>query len=105
MSELRAERDRLELLRDRIMACDRELVEVLQRRRDLVREIGALKARMGVPVTDPRREAQVVRRAAQLARAAGLDEELVRNLIWSIMSAARSQQHDPAGRGEEKPPG
>ena len=98
-------RDRLEQLRDLITACDRELVEVLQRRRDLVREIGTLKARMGVPVTDPRREAQVVRRAAELARAAGLDEELVRSLIWSIMSAARSQQHEPVGPRPADPPG
>lgn len=85
----------MERLRERIMECDRELIQVLRRRRDLVLDVGALKASMGFPVTDPRREAQVARRAAQLAREAGLDEELVRNLIWSIMSAARSQQYEP----------
>lgn len=80
------------------MECDRELVEVLRRRRDLVREVGALKASLGFPVTDPRHEARVVRRAAELAREAGLDEELIRNLVWSIMSAARSQQYPAAER-------
>lgn len=89
--------ERVARLRDRIMACDRELIEVLRRRLDLVREIGELKSRLGVPVTDPRREAAVVRKAAELAREEGLDEELVRSLIWSIMSAARSQQYAPTG--------
>ena len=98
-------RERLNRLRDRIMECDRELVEVLRRRRDLVREVGALKARLGIPVTDPRREAEVVRRAAELAREAGLDEELVRNLIWSIMSAARGQQHVSGGPEGDRLPG
>ena len=89
--------ERVARLRDRIMACDRELIAVLRRRLDLVREIGDLKSRLGVPVTDPGREAAVVRRAAELARAEGLDEELVRSLIWSIMSAARSEQYAPTG--------
>ena len=96
MSEPHPDREHLEELRERIMECDRELVAIIRRRVELVREIGALKAGMGIPVTDPRREARVVRRAAALAREAGLDEELIRNLIWSIMSAARSQQYTPA---------
>ena len=88
--------EQVALLRDRIMECDRELIDILRRRLDLVREIGDLKERLGIPVTDPRREAAVVRRAAELAREEGLDEELVRSLIWSIMSAARHHQLTPA---------
>ncbi|MDE2654161.1 MAG: chorismate mutase [Gemmatimonadetes bacterium] len=105
MSDPRPDRKRLEELRERIMECDRELVEIIRRRVALVREIGGLKASLGVPVTDPRREARVVRRAAELAREAGLDEELIRNLIWSIMSAARTEQYTKAEEYGEKPPG
>ena len=94
----------LERLRDEILACDRELVRVLARRRDLVREVGALKTRLGRQVTDPRREAVVVRRAATLARSAGVDEELVRNLIWQIMASARKQQSPPAAWREGELP-
>lgn len=85
----------LERLRDDILACDRELVRILARRRDLVREVGALKIRLGRQVTDPRREAVVARRAATLARNSGVDEELVRNLIWQIMASARKLQSPP----------
>ena len=104
MSDPATGRERLVRLRERIMECDRELVEILRRRRDLVREVGVLKASLGIPVTDPQREAQVVRRAAELAREADLDVELIRNLIWSIMSAARIQQSAPGESGGEEPP-
>ena len=96
----------IERLREEILDCDQELVRILARRKDLVREVGALKARLGRQVTDPRREAVVARRAATLARSAGVDEELVRNLIWQIMASARKQQSPPLARsGEPSRPG
>lgn len=93
----------LERLREEILDCDQELVRILARRKDLVREVGALKARLGQQVTDPRREAVVARRAATLARSAGVDEELVRNLIWQIMASARKQQSPPFAWSRGKP--
>lgn len=95
--------DELQRLRDEILACDEELIRVLARRRQLVREVGALKTRHESQVTDPKREAAVVRRAAALARRAGVDEELVRDLIWRIMDSARKQQHPPLATGTETP--
>jgi len=79
-------------LRDAVLQCDRQLIEVLARRRDLVTRIGGLKKRQGLPVTDPQREAAVVRRAAALARDSGVDEELVRDLIWKVIASARTRQ-------------
>ena len=75
-----------------MLQCDRRLVEILARRRDLAVRIGELKKRMGLPVTDPQREAAVVRRAAVLARDSDLDEELVRDLIWKVIASARARQ-------------
>ena len=96
-------RARLEGLRVRILECDRELIRVLRQRCDLVREIGQEKLRLGLPVTDPQREAAVARRAAQLARESGLDEEMVRNLIWEIMSSARTQQQSSRSGRPKRP--
>lgn len=79
-------------LREEILACDEDLVRVVGRRRELVAEIGRLKRELGLPVTDPSREAAVVRRAGEMARALGLDEELVRDLLWKVMASARADQ-------------
>ena len=101
----RSERlDHLERLRGDVMDCDRELIAVLRRRLTLANEIGEVKADLGIPVTDPKREAAVVRRAAELARQAGLDEELIRSVIWQIMSSARNRQYTPGGRSTPRDP-
>nr|PZN91387.1 MAG: hypothetical protein DIU52_04050 [bacterium] len=84
--------ERLEQLRRAIAALDAELVELLARRLELAAEIGLIKQRLGLPVLDPAREAEVVRRGATLARERGVDPELVRDLLWRIMAQARVLQ-------------
>ena len=94
-------RERLDELRQRIEQVDAELVRLMGERRALVIEIGRTKAELGLPVLDPTREAAVVRRAAALARDAGGDEEMVRDVIWRIIASARDQQE---GRSRWGPP-
>jgi chorismate mutase/prephenate dehydrogenase len=84
--------DRLEELRQRILEVDEDLVDLVGERKSLVLEIGRIKAELGLPVLDPAREAAVVRRAAELAREKGVDEELTRDVIWRIMASAREEQ-------------
>jgi chorismate mutase len=84
---------RLGELRREIAATDEALVRAIAARLRLAREIGALKEELGLPVMDPAREAEVVRRAAGLARDHGADAELVRALLWRIIDAARDAQH------------
>jgi chorismate mutase len=95
---------RLAELRDRLEALDGELIRLVGLRRDLVVEVGRVKARMGRPVLDPVREARVVRRAAERAREAGVDEELVRDVVWRIMASAREAQTGRSGWGPPAPP-
>ncbi|MSR19655.1 MAG: chorismate mutase [Gemmatimonadetes bacterium] len=92
---------KLEELRSRIEAIDRQLVELIGRRRDLAIEIGRTKQTLGLPVLDPQQEAKVVRRAAEIAREFGVDEELTRDVIWRIIAAARDAQE---GRTRWGPP-
>ena len=82
----------LESLRKRILEVDELLVELVEERRRLVLDIGEMKGRLGLPVLDPSREAAVVRRAAEIARERGVDEEMVRDIIWRIMASAREAQ-------------
>ena len=85
-------KERLEVLRTRILEVDQALVEMVGDRRALVLEIGRVKAELGMPVLDPSREAAVVRRAAELAREKGVDEELIRDVVWRIIASAREEQ-------------
>ncbi|HUH13765.1 MAG TPA: chorismate mutase [Longimicrobiales bacterium] len=84
--------ERLQSLRARIAAADEALVEILAERLALARAIGAVKRELDLPVLDPAREAEVVRRAAERAREQGVDPELVRDIVWRIMAQARGAQ-------------
>lgn len=95
---------RLEELRTRIRAVDEELITLVGRRRDLVLEIAEAKEELGLPVLDPSQEARVVRRAAELARELGVDEELTRDVIWRIMASARDAQEERTRWGPPAPP-
>lgn len=89
--------EKLEQLRRDIAAVDGQLVALLARRLALVEEVGQIKRRLGRPTLDPPREAQVVRRAAELAREHGVDPELARDVLWRIMAYSRDVQDS---RGE-----
>jgi chorismate mutase len=91
--------ERLEELRTQIEQVDRELVTLIGKRRDLVLEVGKAKADLGRPVLDPPQEARVVRRAAEIARDLGIDEELTRDVIWRIIAAARDAQEGQTSWG------
>lgn len=91
--------DRLNALRSAIADADRALVDVLERRLRLAREIGEIKRRAGRPVMDPAREAEVVRRAAERARERGIDPELVRAILWRVIAQARGVQDDVPDSG------
>jgi chorismate mutase len=48
-------------------------------------------------VLDPAREAAVVRRSAERARDAGLDEEAVREIFWRLVGLSRRTQREESG--------
>ncbi len=79
-------------LRDRLEEVDGELIRLVGERRSLALEVGRVKDALGRPVLDPTREARVVRRAAERARDMGVDEELIRDVIWRIIASAREAQ-------------
>lgn len=87
----------LERVRSRISEIDDRLIRLIGERRDLVMEVGRLKAILNLPIMDPGREAQVVRMAAARARELGVDEEMTRDVIWRIIASARSTQEENPG--------
>lgn len=76
-------------LRHRLDDIDQRLLDALAARLRAAAEVGALKARLGVDAWDLAREAAIVRRAAASARAAGVPEEAVRHVFWTILGHCR----------------
>lgn len=64
----------LDRLRAEIDRVDEELFKLFFRRLELVSEIGHLKKREGLPVTDERREVEVRERWRSLAKIYGIPE-------------------------------
>ncbi|HWV56558.1 MAG TPA: chorismate mutase [Longimicrobiales bacterium] len=95
---------RLDALRVQIERVDAEIVAILARRLQLATEIGRVKNELNLPIMDPAREAEVVRRAASLAREHGIDPELARDVFWRIIAQARVVQHRPEIAGPRRTP-
>ena len=81
-------------LREKVEAVDTALIELLARRVELARDVGAYKREAGLATLDVKREAAVLRRIGTLARDHGLPEEAVRQLFWSIIGICRHAQEE-----------
>ncbi len=87
--------------RTAIEGIDQEILALLARRVSIGRRVGALKQRAGLPVLDPKREAEVVRAIAKSARELELPEEPVRDIFWHVIGLARTVQEQDGERGSE----
>lgn len=80
--------------RGEIERVDRQLVALIAERVRVAREIGRAKRVAGMNTLDPAREAAVVRRAGEMAREVGLDDEVVRRIFWQLIALSRSVQNE-----------
>ena len=88
--------DALHPLRTEIEQVDREIVALLARRMQLARRVGAVKREARLAIVDPAREAAVVRRAGEFARALDLPDDDVRLIFWQVIALARRTQAEGA---------
>lgn len=79
-------------VREHIDELDRELVDLLRRRRELSARAAAAKRVLGAPVLDPAREADLMQERAQWALHAGLEPEAVQALFRGILGMSRRAQ-------------
>ncbi len=75
----------LEPYRRRIDDIDDKIVDLLAARTDIIREVGPLKFREGIPAVLQDRVDEVINRAAARAGEKGADPELVRRLYTILV--------------------
>ncbi len=77
--------DDLLALRDSIDNIDAALIHLLAERFKCTQKVGRLKARLGLPASDPVREAQQVARLRSLAEGAKLDPEFAEKFLAFVV--------------------
>ena len=82
--------------RSQIEEIDVKLVTLLAERMVLGQRTAGLKRAAGLPILDPRREAEVIRRAVSAARERALPTEPVRQIFWHIVGLSRRAQEENA---------
>jgi chorismate mutase len=87
----------LDRLREQIDEVDDRLVELMAERARLAGQAAGHKLASGMQLLDPAREAAVVRRVAGLARSAGLNAEIVRDIFWRLIGLSRDSGRAPVG--------
>ena len=83
----------LDDIRRQIDQIDRDLLDLLSRRADLVHEVGVVKKRDGLPIYAPEREEALLRRLIEMNQGR-LQEKSIRAIFREIMSAALALEDD-----------
>jgi len=84
--------------RARIDAVDDQIIDLLVKRFDIIREVGELKAEKNIPPILPDRVIEVRERCAQRAAQRGIDADLVRRLYDQIITFACEMEQDIASK-------
>jgi chorismate mutase len=91
MSETRDQR--IVNLRSAIDTVDKRIIELLQERASLAREIGLVKKELGLPILDPAREGKILRMVSSGATGPMDTGQLVR-IYEVIMAESRQLQEE-----------
>lgn len=79
-------------IRDEIDDIDNEIVQLLSKRMDLVKELGQLKQSSGTDIQDKARETEILNRLKTLAGEKGLYPDFIDHLYSCIFIESRKLQ-------------
>ena len=84
--------NKLKNIRKEIDKTDDEIISLLSKRNDLIKEIAKIKKELNKPVLDEKREKEIIERLKTTAKEKGLDESLIDSIFKIIMKNSRNQQ-------------
>lgn len=82
----------LEELRKKIDNIDTEIINLLSKRKDAVKEVAAIKKELGKAVFDKEREQQLLEKIKVKARGKNLDEKFVQSIYNIILKSSKEEQ-------------
>lgn len=80
-------------MRSRLQLIDTQLVVLLARRFEVMREVREWKQAEGMPLIDSKREDEVLQRAVELGFSIGVPETLIRKLYENLFEHVRGKQN------------
>jgi len=83
---------KLGLLRNEIDGIDSQLVDLLAQRLAVTTKVGQLKAKEGIPIYAPKREAQLLMKRREQAIEAGVSPELIEDILRRMMRDSYTSQ-------------
>ena len=84
-------KDRLLQLRNQIDMVDEELLISLNRRAELVIEVGQIKQKQNIDIFDPGREAELMKRLNSLNKGP-LEKEMIKELFQGLINTLKKLQ-------------
>lgn len=84
--------ENLAMLRQEIEKIDRNIIESLQKRFALVREIGAIKKDLSLEVFDEDREQELMVKYQEFAKELGVSIDLVEGIFREIIEQSKKEQ-------------
>src|SRR3989338_7696778 len=84
--------DLIEDLRKAIDELDEEILSLISKRKDLVKEVGKLKENLDLPIFDKKREEEIIKNLSKKAKKLGLDISSVSTIFDAIFNSSRTEQ-------------
>ncbi|MGY4677051.1 bifunctional chorismate mutase/prephenate dehydrogenase [Pasteurella sp. P03HT] len=85
--------DALKELRAKIDQVDRELLQLLATRLDLVKQVGEVKHQHGLPIYVPEREAEMLKDRREEAEALGISADLIEDVLRRVMRESYTREN------------
>ena len=98
-----AHKAKLDQLRERIDSIDKQLVELLAQRRQVIQQVTEVKQQHDLPTFHPAREENLISARRAQATQAGLDPDYVEDLFRTMLRHSRVGQLDTLGRRSVRP--
>ena len=86
--------EKIKKARKHIDRIDTALIAILAERMSLMPEIGEYKKKNKIPITDEKREIEIMKRLKKIGRDYGLDEGFVEEAFLSIFNEAKRIQNE-----------